>query len=84
MGQADGLSGIPIVNQVTTSQNKENLDEPDKTKLIKLVIVSKGKTHSHTAFHPASKWLQVMPEVLSASYRTTYQRALTLHFLFNK
>ena len=30
IGHADGLSRIPIVNQVTTSQNKEKLDEPVK------------------------------------------------------
>ena len=31
IGHADGLSRIPIVNQVSTSQSKEKLDEPVKT-----------------------------------------------------
>ena len=31
-GHADGLSRKPTVNQVTTSQSKENLKEPEKTK----------------------------------------------------
>ena len=31
IGHVDGLSRIPIVNQVTTSQSKEKLDEPVKT-----------------------------------------------------
>ena len=36
-GHADGLSGIPIVNQVTTSQSKEKPDEPAKTKFFELL-----------------------------------------------
>ena len=31
IGHADGLSGIPIVNHVTSSKSKEKLDEPVKT-----------------------------------------------------
>ena len=30
IGHSVGLSPIPVVNQVTTSQNKENLDDPEK------------------------------------------------------
>ena len=37
IGHADGLSRIPIVNQVTTSQSKERLDEPAKTKFFELI-----------------------------------------------
>ena len=37
IGHADGLSRIPIVNQVTTFQSKEQLDEPVKTKLFELI-----------------------------------------------
>ena len=37
IGHADGLSRIPIVNQVTTSQSKEKPDEPVKTKFVELV-----------------------------------------------
>ena len=37
IGHADGLSRIPIVNQVTTSQSKEKLDKPVKTKFFELI-----------------------------------------------
>ena len=37
IGHADGLSRIPVVNQVTTSQSKENLDEPEKTEFFELI-----------------------------------------------
>ena len=37
VGHADGLSRIPFVNQVTTSQSKEKLDEPLKTKFFELI-----------------------------------------------
>ena len=37
IGHADGLSRIPIVNQVTTSQSKEKPDEPMKTKFFELI-----------------------------------------------
>ena len=37
IGHADGLSRIPIVNQVTTSQSKAKLDEPVKTKFFELI-----------------------------------------------
>ena len=36
-GHANGLSGRPIVNQVTTSESKENLDESVKTKFFELI-----------------------------------------------
>ena len=36
-GHADGLSRIPIVNQVTTSPSKEKLDELVKTKFVELL-----------------------------------------------
>ena len=36
-GHADGLSRIPIVNHLTTSQSKEKLDEPRKTKIFELI-----------------------------------------------
>ena len=36
-GHADGFSQIPIVNQVTTSQSKEKLNEPVKTKIFELI-----------------------------------------------
>ena len=36
IGHADGLSRIPNFNHVTTSQSKENLDEPVKTKFFQL------------------------------------------------
>ena len=36
IGHANGLSRIPIVNQVTTSQSKQNLDAPKKTKFFEL------------------------------------------------
>ena len=35
-GHADGLSRVPNVNQVTTSQSKEKPDEPVKTKFFEL------------------------------------------------
>ena len=45
---ADGLSRIPIVNQMTTSQRKEKLEKPIKTSFlnsfIKLAIFSNQKT----------------------------------------
>ena len=37
IGHADGLSRIPIVNQVITSQSKEKLDELVKTKFFELI-----------------------------------------------
>ena len=37
ISHADGLSQIPIVNRVTTSQSKEELDEPVKTKFFELI-----------------------------------------------
>ena len=37
IGHADGLSRIPFVNQVTTSQNKEKLVEPVKTEFSELI-----------------------------------------------
>ena len=37
IGHADGLSRIPIVNQVTTSQSKENIGKPVKTKCFELI-----------------------------------------------
>ena len=37
IGHADGLSRVPIVNQVTTSPSKEKLDEPLKTKFFELI-----------------------------------------------
>ena len=37
IGHADGLSRISFVNQVTTSQSKETLDKPMKTKFFELV-----------------------------------------------
>ena len=37
IGHADGLSQIPIVNQVFTSKSKEKLDEPVKTKFFELI-----------------------------------------------
>ena len=37
IGHADGLSRIPNVNQVTTSQSKEKLDEPVETKFFELI-----------------------------------------------
>ena len=37
IGHADGLARIPIVNQVTTSQSKEKLDKPIKTKFFELI-----------------------------------------------
>ena len=36
-GHADGLSRIPIINQVTTSENKENIDQPVKTNFFELI-----------------------------------------------
>ena len=37
IGHADGLSRIPIANQVTSSQCQEKLDEPMKTKFFEIV-----------------------------------------------
>ena len=37
IGHADGLSRVPIVNQVTTYQSKEKLDKSVKTKFFELV-----------------------------------------------
>ena len=37
IGHADGLSRIPIVNQVNSSQSKEKLDRPLKTKFFELI-----------------------------------------------
>ena len=37
IGHVDGLSRIPVVNQVTTSPSKEKLDEPVKTKVFELI-----------------------------------------------
>ena len=37
IGHADGLSRIPIVNQVTTSQTKQKLDEPVETKFFQRI-----------------------------------------------
>ena len=37
IGHADGLSRIPIVNQVTSSQSEEKPDEPVKTKFFELI-----------------------------------------------
>ena len=37
IGHADGLSRIPIVNQVTTSQGREEIDEPLKTNVLELI-----------------------------------------------
>ena len=37
IGHADGLSRIPNVNQVTTSQSKEKPDKPKKTKFFELI-----------------------------------------------
>ena len=37
IGHADGLSRIPIVNQVTTSQSNENIGKPVKTKFFELI-----------------------------------------------
>ena len=37
IGHADGLSRIPIVNQVTSSQSKEKLEEPVETKFFELI-----------------------------------------------
>ena len=37
IGYADGFSGIPIVNQVTSSQSKNKPDEPVKKKFFELV-----------------------------------------------
>ena len=37
IGHADGLSRIPIVNQVTTSKGKEKPDEPVKINFSELV-----------------------------------------------
>ena len=38
IGHADGLSRMPIVNQVTSSQSKEKPDEPVKTKFVELSL----------------------------------------------
>ena len=38
IGQANGLSRIPIVKQVTTSQTKKQLYEPAKTKFFELIF----------------------------------------------
>ena len=37
IGHADGLSRIPIVNQVTSSQSKEKSDKPIKAKFSELI-----------------------------------------------
>ena len=37
IGQADGLSRIPIVNQVTISQSKEKLGKPIETNFFELI-----------------------------------------------
>ena len=37
IGHADGVSRIPIVNQVNSSQSKETLEEPIKTKFFELI-----------------------------------------------
>ena len=37
IGHADGPSRIPVVNEVTTSQSKEKLDEAEKTKFFELI-----------------------------------------------
>ena len=37
IGHADGLSQIPIINPVTTSQSNEKLDEPVKTRFFELI-----------------------------------------------
>ena len=36
-GHADGLSRIPIVNEVTTSRSKKKLDEPVKTNFFEII-----------------------------------------------
>ena len=87
IGDADGLSRILIINQVTTSQSKENLDEHEKTiflkSFIKEVIFLNQKTHLHTAYRWISKCPRELPEVLNEISRITFQRAEILHFLFN-
>ena len=91
IGHADGLSRIPIVNQVTTSQSKEILDRPETMKIFeithkigKLFFFSNQTTHSHTAFHPTSKCPQELPEVLRVSFPTIFQRAPILHFFLQQ
>ena len=37
IGHADGLSRIPIINQVTTSENNENIDQPVKTNFFEVI-----------------------------------------------
>ena len=88
IGHADGLSRIPIVNQVTTSQSKESLDEPEKTKFFEIiqkkgVIFLNQKTHLHTAYRRTSKCPRELPEVSNENSRITFRRKQILHFLFN-
>ena len=89
IGHADGLSRIPIVNQVTSSQSTEKPDEPMKTNFflnsfIRMAIFLNQKTHLHTAYHRTSKCPRELPEVSNASFRTIFLKVPTLRFLFNK
>ena len=41
IGHDDGFSRTPIVHQITTTQNKENLDQPQEIKFFGLIFDSK-------------------------------------------
>ena len=87
IGHANGLSRTPIVNQVTTSPSTEELDEAAKTKFFELIHKNGNLFESKDSFaHCISsdfKMSAELPDVLSESFRTTFLRAPTLHFLFN-
>ena len=85
--RVDGLSRFPIINQVTTSQNKENLDEPEKTKFFELI-------HKNDKFFESKDLLAYrlssdfeMSAGTARSFKGkfpyNFQRALILNFLFN-
>ena len=89
IGHADGLSRFPIVNQVTTTPSKDKRDKPVKTNIFELNHKNGNFFESKDSLaHCISLWTlkcpRELPEVSNASFRTTFQRAPTLHFLFNK
>ena len=50
IGHADGLSRIPFVNQVITSQSNEKLDKPVKTKFFEIFHKSGNRFESKDSF----------------------------------
>ena len=88
IGHADGLSLKLIVNQVTTSENKENLDKPETMNFHELMQKTGNIFETKDSLAHCMSLDFKMPagtdQISSVSFRTIFQRALILHFSFNK